>query len=72
MPVLETLGETGVKPHVVCFGVSLLKGVCRWRFRRNTKVRGERNNLRGRWSLDNRHYMYRCMNNPYLSHKLAA
>lgn len=29
MPVLEALGETCVEPHVVCFGVALLKGVSR-------------------------------------------
>lgn len=40
MPVLEALGETGVEPHVVCFGVALLKGVCRRRFRRNAQLRG--------------------------------
>lgn len=40
MPVLEALGETGVEPHVVCFGVALLKGVRRRRFRRNAQLRG--------------------------------
>lgn len=40
MPVLEALGETGVEPHVVCFGVALLKGVRRGRFRRNAQLRG--------------------------------
>ncbi|QQZ61722.1 hypothetical protein JI735_02935 [Paenibacillus sonchi] len=40
MPVLEALGETRVETHVVCFGVALLKGVSRRRFRRDAQIRG--------------------------------
>jgi hypothetical protein len=66
MTVLEALGETGVEPHVVRFGVALLKGVSRRSFRRDAKIRGELNDLldryRYRWNAYHRHYLHWSLN----------